>query len=505
MEDSAMLFSLLYFIAFILELGFGAAIMYMNPKGKLNRQVFLSSISLSFWSLGFVMSNSAETKEICLFWRRFSAIGWTTAYAVLLHLLLILTKKDNILKRIHYVLLYLPALICLYIFAISSSISIGQYNLLKGVHGWVNVSVNNGWDFFFYIYYIGYVIMGLLLLISWKRNTEDKAKLSQAKIMIASIIAIGVLGTLTDIILNKLLVNPIPQMAPIFNLIPVISILYTTKKNSYMKERIENKDDLILTATTQVELYFYFAFLFLAGGAITSSVYFMGGLSSNNGSIQYTVFFSLFLYLIGILIILFQFIEIEKIRNTLVIGITLLSIPLITLSFLEYGAITVWVFPVILMILSLVFNSQVVLFSIAAVSIFTQLLVFLNVPTNIIKIDRFDYFLRMGIFIMVYGIGAFVNKLYLNRLKDNMEKVKSQKLISEISYEFVAVSERNIEGKVINLLKDIGEYFSIDRCYIFMINSEDNTISNNYEWCNEGISSNIERIQGISLDANLKK
>ena len=78
---------------------FGITIIHLNPKGKLNRQFFIISIALCFWSFGFAMSNSAENMEICLFWRRFSALGWTVVYSMLLHMILILSGKNKVLKK----------------------------------------------------------------------------------------------------------------------------------------------------------------------------------------------------------------------------------------------------------------------------------------------------------------------------------------------------------------------------------------------------------------------
>lgn len=264
--DSAMVFSFLYFIAFGIALLFGILHAYINPRGKLNRQVFIGSIAMCFWAYGFMMANSAADIETCLFWRRFSAIGWTTVYATLLHVLMILTDRDKNFKKIYYPLIYLPAAICLYVFAISDRLSRGQYNLIKGVNGWVNISVNNSWDFFFYAYYISYVSLGLILLLRWRKENKDKAIKSQASITLYSIIITGVLGTTTDIIINMFLENPIPQMAPVFNLIPIVSLLHSAKKNSYMREMVEGREGLILTATTRMKLYFYLSFLFLAGG-----------------------------------------------------------------------------------------------------------------------------------------------------------------------------------------------------------------------------------------------
>ncbi|MBS7315542.1 MAG: response regulator [Clostridiaceae bacterium] len=51
-----------------------------------------------------------------------------------------------------------------------------------------------------------------------------------------------------------------------------------------------------------------------------------------------------------------------------------------------------------------------------------------------------------------------------------------------------------------NVLADIGAYFHADRSYIFELNEERTEASNTYEWCQEGISAEIENLQNIPLD-----
>ncbi len=487
--DTAMMFSLLYFISFLIVICFGVMLAYINPRGKLNRQVFICSIAMGFWAYGFVMANSAQDLETCLFWRRFSAIGWTSSFALLLHVIIILTGRDKNIKKRFYFLLYLPSGICLYIFSISNKYAQIQYNLVRGSNGWTNIAINNTWDFFFYAYYASFVLASILLLYRWRKESKDKLVKNQATITMYSIIIMGVLGTATDVILNFLLENPIPQMASVFNLVPIASLLYSARKNSYKKEKAEGREELILNPTTRMKLYFYAAFLFLAGGATSSFTYFLPSLAMSAESLKTTINLGLLFFLIGIIIILVQFIKKEKTRDILVVSIMLCSIPPINFMFLDYGAITVWVFPIILMLISLVFNSQRILLSITLVSVATQALLLLNVKTDIIEMDRFDYILRMGAFVIAYGIGVVVNKLYVDRLKESIRKTEAQKLISLVSFEFVTANKDNIETKIINLLKDIGEYFKIDRSYITLLNFNDRKNLNSYEWFRDGISS----------------
>ena len=49
-------------------------------------------------------------------------------------------------------------------------------------------------------------------------------------------------------------------------------------------------------------------------------------------------------------------------------------------------------------------------------------------------------------------------------------------------------------------LKQIGEFVEVDRSYIFSYDFVNNTTSNTYEWCAEGIEPEIENLQNIPID-----
>ena len=158
MAQLPLLFSLIFFTAFAFYLFFGLYIIYINPKASQNRLFLLVCISLCFWSFGFSIANSAPNIETCLLWRRISAVGWGSIYSLLLHFLLLLSENKLIKNRLFMTLLHIPALISVYVFAISGNITANQYNFIKMHYGWVNVAIQNSWTFFFYIYYIGYLL-----------------------------------------------------------------------------------------------------------------------------------------------------------------------------------------------------------------------------------------------------------------------------------------------------------------------------------------------------------
>ncbi|MEL7658953.1 MAG: GAF domain-containing protein, partial [Bacillota bacterium] len=205
-------------------------------------------------------------------------------------------------------------------------------------------------------------------------------------------------------------------------------------------------------------------------------------------------------FALGLLILLSLSIKSKKIRKSIILMLMLVSIPAITLQFVAYASVTVWVFPLVMMIISLVFSTRIPLLLITAVSVTTQMLVWVNKPEGAVQIDNFDYLVRINIFLLAFLVGSFVNKAYIKKLKESIFQINFQKLISETSFDFVSVNQENIDKKVNIMLGKIGHFFNLDRTYVFLINHRDNTMTYTHEWCNEGITPQIQAIQTVPLE-----
>ncbi|MFP4020777.1 MAG: diguanylate cyclase, partial [Halanaerobium sp.] len=77
---------------------------------------------------------------------------------------------------------------------------------------------------------------------------------------------------------------------------------------------------------------------------------------------------------------------------------------------------------------------------------------------------------------------------------------KFQKTLAEISSELVNLGVKNIDDKINSALKKIGQFFDIDRSYIFKISEDKKTMSNKYEWTAAGISSQKNRLQNLETE-----
>lgn len=75
-----------------------------------------------------------------------------------------------------------------------------------------------------------------------------------------------------------------------------------------------------------------------------------------------------------------------------------------------------------------------------------------------------------------------------------------QKTLAEISSDLLEINSANIDRKLNNSLKKIGEFFNVDRSYIFQFNKEEKEFSNTHEWCREGIAAKKQKLQNIKAD-----
>ncbi|MCU0407755.1 MAG: ATP-binding protein [Bacteroidales bacterium] len=75
-----------------------------------------------------------------------------------------------------------------------------------------------------------------------------------------------------------------------------------------------------------------------------------------------------------------------------------------------------------------------------------------------------------------------------------------RKLLMDLSAGFINIPVRDIPGAIRISLQKIGTFVEADRAYVFEYDFENNTGTNTYEWCNDGIESFIDRLKAFPLD-----
>jgi PAS domain S-box-containing protein len=87
-------------------------------------------------------------------------------------------------------------------------------------------------------------------------------------------------------------------------------------------------------------------------------------------------------------------------------------------------------------------------------------------------------------------------------LNDSEEKLKKnlvrQTILADIAQHFLSLDE--FDKKISVTLSTIGKHTGVSRVYIFEDSADGTTTSNTYEWCNEGVSAQIDELQGIPYE-----
>ncbi len=257
-------FSVMFFSVCIVSLVSGILVIKNNHKASANRCFFVMVLSVNIWSAGLAFANIAPDEATCESWRRFSAVGWGTAYSIFLHFILIISGYNKLLKKWwFYSLLYLPAAITVFAFSVPFGINPNPYNLVRTEFGWTNIasiSEYNIWDWIFFFYYIGYVLTALVIVFLWNIKAQEYRVKMQSRIIFISFAVTLVLGSSTDVLLGNIFAK-LPQMAPIILLIPIVTIYHTIRKYDFIVTKKVNKNASYMRIIICAVLFLNFVFL----------------------------------------------------------------------------------------------------------------------------------------------------------------------------------------------------------------------------------------------------
>jgi signal transduction histidine kinase/DNA-binding response OmpR family regulator len=80
-------------------------------------------------------------------------------------------------------------------------------------------------------------------------------------------------------------------------------------------------------------------------------------------------------------------------------------------------------------------------------------------------------------------------------------RVEIEKLITTISTNFINLAPDKIDSAINQALQRIGEFVSVDRCYVFQFSDNGFKMDNTHEWCANGIEPQIQKLKGLMVGA----
>lgn len=86
------------------------------------------------------------------------------------------------------------------------------------------------------------------------------------------------------------------------------------------------------------------------------------------------------------------------------------------------------------------------------------------------------------------------------RLKLSVEhKVRFNQLLLDISSRLVNLDPERIDKAIDDVLADIGQFFTVDRSYVFSIDWDNDSITNTHEWTGKDVPPAIHRLQEVAF------
>ena len=453
-----MFFSALYLIIASTTPILGYYALRLNATGPLNRIFLLISLSLTLWALGFSIVVVAPNQETAALAKQLAAIGYETVYSLIVHFALILTGHQRILKsRWTYVLLYSPAAVCLVLFAVLPAVTPTLFHYhYNALSGWM-VDAPEVFDYVFDVYFVGAVLTAVALMVTWARRSERPETKRQANVLVLSLGLACVLGTLTDVLNGTYLQLPVPQMAPVLFLIPLAALFYAVRNYQLMASSTPPSEEIILNEEHRLTVFKLASLGLVLGGVIlfgAARLWWQEGISVLTvASCAALIALGIFLYYEQVSRRGFGRLEALFVLTSVVLT------PLLTINMVALGGISIWAFPIVLIVGALLFNSNSMLLAASVPALLGQVYLASVAPGQDVMIDARSYVTRTVILGFIVVSAYVVHGIYVRRLRENATQTRLQRLVSDILAEVSLGEKESARDHMLGVLEHLGRYF----------------------------------------------
>ncbi len=81
--------------------------------------------------------------------------------------------------------------------------------------------------------------------------------------------------------------------------------------------------------------------------------------------------------------------------------------------------------------------------------------------------------------------------------REIVQRTKLQKLLINLGARFINIPYSKIDDEIKKSLAEMGRFSRVDRTYVFEYDFNENTMSNTYEWCSQGTTSEINNLKNL--------
>jgi len=101
----------------------------------------------------------------------------------------------------------------------------------------------------------------------------------------------------------------------------------------------------------------------------------------------------------------------------------------------------------------------------------------------------------------VRWVGTNIDLTHIKQTENALaQRLAFEEMIAKISSNFLSLKPEQIDEGINYTLKSIGEFFNVDRSYLYLFSEDGETYSNTHLWCIDGIEGYFEKNQDFSVE-----
>lgn len=454
-----------------------------NFEQPLKKLFLATGLSILAWNLDVAVTIAASDKIVGMIGVYLAPIGYSATFSMLLHSMLILADPKRNTKKIwFYSLVYLPGLLCVVGLSIAPALGLVDNTLVHTRFGWVDAS-QNPWLWYYYGHFAALSIAITALLLRWQKSADSESERRQAKWLLVSTSVCFLLGAATDVAMPLYGVR-FPRIGCIFFVIPVIAIGRLAGWCGFMRDRMADPIEAVQDRATDMRIYWVTGICLIAGSLSNELAPFVF-LQPN--ATHAAPLFSFVLFAAGCAAIRLGNIQLEESNKNYLLAILFsLIIPLTSLYFSSSGSVTVWAAFFLWLIISLLFNERLMLYTVILSAIQTEAL-FWCANTHVrVTLDAAYYLIRLALVAFSAYLCFFVNRVYRTRLKENAKHAIRQTLVSDVSHTLISVDENNYERVFLLVLMQCAKYLDCERACLALVDTASEHPPAVFGWQSEG-------------------
>ena len=470
--DLQKILPLFFYVLFTIYVTIGSYVIFFNAKSLPKYLFFIMCMILSLWCFAYAFAITSYNPDTIYFWRYFSVFGFGTLYFVYFLFAAISVQDTLMLKKRVYILMAIPFFSTGLLICLRPEVFHAAYDVRNTVFGYIFFVHTEKGALYLSAYYLFYLMLAsALLFIAYKKTRSSVQKRERFLLLMAFSVTLT-LNIISNAVLWTFHSRILYSIHLVTSLVPVSAILYNFRGYYLVQHQFDSIDDSVFynnKLSSKKQIFFTLAFLYIVFGLLHLGMsYIIVKVFVEEG-----IFAGLYAFISGLVIFVFQRSKrLERYVDRVSAAIIVFSVPIILFTFRGLAAVTVWVFPLLLLFISILFKRTLLLRLIAVVSLLCYVFIAATHSTVVIPIHRDDHVFRILFFLVSTYVAYYIQQSYLARFVEVQRKTDNQRAIAEVSNILLRGNASYVEEYISAALKVIGNFFDVDRVFLYRFSDD---------------------------------